>query len=310
MSKYSYQNTSLNTLFASGNTNSSSFSGLGGYATTSYSFENPQATGYQVSGTDIANSIIATYSDFVGGASTTNSSPTIPSWCNQLKVIVIGAGGGGGGGSGQNSNDDGSSGAGGGGGGQIAGVITRGDYNWSNTTNTFTVSIGGYGVGGGYQGNHDDSGYNANNPAQTYSAFYIGNNNTALLYANCGAPGSGGVKPSDNNEATNNTAGGTSGAASYVQMGVVSASAADGNIGTAGGFYAPGTGGTTNLSTNNSPTLNTNKARPSQSKTSEIDQTDIPGVGQGGDGGYNSSNDNGYPGQYGGPSQIRVYFLA
>ena len=306
MSNYSYQNTSLNTLFASGNTNSNSFTGLSGYATTNYSFENPQATGYQVNGTDIANSIIATYSDFVGGASTFNPSPTptIPSWCNQLKVIVIGAGGGGGGGGGQNSNEQGSSGAGGGGGGQVSGVITRGDSNWSNTTNTFNVSIGGYGVAGAYQSNNNYGGNNATDPAQTYSRFYIGNNNIPLLYAYCGSAGWGGVKPSDSNETTSNTGGGYSGG----NVNIIDYS--NGNIGNNGGHYAPGTGGTTNLSTNNSPTLNTNKAPPSQSDKSEMSPNDIPGVGQGGDGGYNSSNGNGYAGQCGGPSQIRVYFLA
>ena len=303
MPNYSYKNTSLNTLLASGNTNSNSFSGLGGYLTTNYSFENPQATGYQVNGTDIANSIIAYYSDFVGGSSTYNGSRTIPSWCNQLKVIVIGAGGGGGGGGGQNSNEAGSSGAGGGGGAQVSGYIIRGESIWPNTTNTFQVSIGGYGVAGGYQGNNNDSGYNANNPAQGYSVFYIDNSDTSVFYANCGNPGSGGVKPSDNNEATNSTSGGTSGGNGHITGNN------DGNWGSAGDHYSPGTGGYTNLSTNNSPTLNSNKARPSQGKTTGLDQGDIPGVGQGGDGGYNSSNGNGYQGQYGGPSQIRVYFL-
>ena len=74
----------------------------------------------------------------------------------------------------------------------------------------------------------------------------------------------------------------------------------------------------TNLGENyNAPTLNTNidyssnSNQPAQTNGVEINNTnDVPGYGQGGVGGWNSNNNNGYPGQNGGSALVRVYYMA
>jgi len=50
--------------------------------------ETPIKTGYSYKGTDVANMCIAKFSDYTG-----TSSITIPTWCNKVRAVLIGAGG-------------------------------------------------------------------------------------------------------------------------------------------------------------------------------------------------------------------------
>jgi hypothetical protein len=300
---------------AVGTTNFSNLIGFPTCVSSSLTFEHPSTTGYKINDTDIANSICAKFAEYTGYSSvdgntgqTIDHTVNIPTWCNSLAVIIIGAGGGGGGGGGQVGDSLGGGGGGGGSGGKAWGTVSRGTTAWSSNTNTFKVSLGGCGLPGGYQGNNNDRGYTGTNPAQTSTNFSIGTSNEMLLTANAGGPGAGGPDPNWTNEYSD---GGAAGNWSYSSS-TSSRNGENGNLGIMGSHYqgsGGGVGGTCNNNTTNVPVINTNKASPGQSKTTGIEQS-IPGVGQGGLGGINSSNGNGYGGQFGGPSRVRVYFFS
>ena len=309
------------------------FSNLIGFPTcvpSSLTFEHPSTTGYKINNVDIANSICAKFVDYTGYSTvdgntgqTINHTVTIPGWCNSLAVIIVGAGGGGGGGGGQVSGSEGGGGGGGGGGGKVWGSISRGSTYWFSNTNTFKVSLGGCGLPGGPQSINDDKGYSATDPDQTSTNFSIGNSTQLLLTANAGGPGTGGADPNWTNEYVDGGAAGNYGS-SYSYNLVIGAN--DGNGGIMGSHYqgsvngdpvnaSGGKGGTcnnvwyNNAASSDVPVINTNNANPLQTGTTSFEQS-IPGVGQGGLGGINSSNGNGYKGQFGGPSRVRVYFFS
>ena len=83
-----------------------------------------------------------------------------------------------------------------------------------------------------------------------------------------------------------------------------------GNDGGQGGNSSIGAAGTVQ-NTLASPTLNTTPDYTgSQNNNTSIDNANQkPGIGQGGVGGWNSNNNNGYQGQNGGHALVRVYFL-
>lgn len=310
-------------LFASGTTNSNFYQGFPAYNTTNLAFEKHLTEiNYKVSGTDLINSVVAFYRDYQGGGSTNSGSSqtdnqannatykayenygnsittsgTVPDWCSKIRVIVIGAGGGGGGGGANTNNLRAGAGGGGGGGGLAAGEI--------NVTggSTYDISLGGCGTGGYYQPNSGAGGYNAKNPVSTRTAFQIG---ASVLQANCGNPGDGGPGVSNDNNISATAVGGNG---SVNVSNVLYYYTKTGNTSIAGNNNNPGEGGTL-VSDALLPTLNTNEDQTSN--TGQIAQdNDLPGYGQGGVGGLNSNagNGNGYGGQCGGRSLVRVYFI-
>ncbi|MFY7730988.1 MAG: hypothetical protein ACOVRN_15825 [Flavobacterium sp.] len=310
-------------LIASGSTNSNFYQGFPAYRTTNLAFEKHLTEiNYKVSGTDLINSVVAFYRDYQGGGNTNTgssqadnqannatykayeaygntitASDTVPNWCSKIRVIVIGAGGGGGGGGANTNNLRAGAGGGGGGGGLAAGEI--------NVTggSTYNITLGGCGTGGYYEPDSGDSGYSAKNPVSIATSFYIGQ---SVIQANCGSAGDGGRGVSSNTNISATSAGGTG---SVNTSNVLLYYTKTGNTSIAGNNNNPGEGGTL-VSDALLPTLNTNEDQTSN--TGQIAQdNDLPGYGQGGVGGLNSStgNGNGYGGQCGGRSLVRVYFI-
>ena len=300
------------------------------YYTSDLSFErHVTPLGYQVLGTDLANQVVAYYKEYIGGGSTNSgnnynnyaktqsaNNQQIPPWCKKLRVVVIGSGGGGGGG-GANSGSDpnsnstssgvrGGSGGGGGGGGLAAGEIAI-----NTTGQVYDISLGGCGIPGVYQGTSGAAGDSGNDPDLNTTTFRLG---TTTLEANCGSPGDGGQGTEGGN--TSNTSNGGNGSVnngSVNATNVLSYYTNTGNGSTAGNNCDPGEGGTVNIPLT-IPVFNKNQG-DSPSGVSNTNgraynqNNELPGIGQGGWGGLNSQNNNGYAGQYGGRSYIRVYFI-
>jgi len=275
------------------------------------SFESPSALGYKVNGIDIANSMVAVYNDYTGN--TTLNSGDIPSWCTQLRVILIGGGGGGGGGGGDpggwNSQDVGVSGAGGGGAGLVAGIITKADF-----APPYKIVVGTGGDGGTYQGIAENSGYfGAAGNASSFSY----NTNTVIMTAEGGTRGTGATDP---NSSTNSTSGASGGSASANITTVAkldgndSATAYDGygyNATNAPNHVGPSQGGTVNYNSNvpqiaTNVTVTTTDSYNRQQLTNWSDKK--AGYGQGGMGGINAGS-NGFAGQPGGNGLVRIYFI-
>jgi hypothetical protein len=313
-------NLPVSDIIAAGGTTSTVYKGFPAYNTANLAFQRHDTNfGYKVTDTDLSNTVEAYYRQYIGGGSTNNGSTqsnnqpnnanlytyynygntithsgTIPSWCTKIKVIVIGAGGGGGGGGTNAGSSPAGSGGGGGSGGIAAGEISV------NSGTTYNITLGGCGRGGFYEGDYDSNGYNANNPVSTSTSFYIGNSE---LTANCGAPGDGGPRGSASNEASNEAAGGNG---SVNTTNVLWYYTLTGNKGNAGNDGDPGeSAGIQN--TSNLPVLNTNQGNAITNQISQDNQ--LPGIGQGGWGGVNSNQGNGYGGQCGGRSLVRVYFI-
>ena len=304
-----------------GSTNTSSYTGFPSYNTANLSFQRHDVSfGYQVNGTDLSNTIEAFYREYIGGGptntgsaqndnqpnnssfyayyaygNTISASDTIPSWCTKIKVIVIGAGGGGGGG-GTNATNRGGSGGGGGSGGLAAATISV------SPGQVYDISLGGCGRGGFYEKDPDANGYNANNPVSIITKFAVGG--AGLLQANCGGAGDGGERATGNNNTSQTATGGT---ATISGNGLISSFTSTGSEGNAGNNSNPGeSAGITNSA--NLPVLNTNQGDAPNDR--QIDQdNELPGIGQGGWGGVNANNSNGYGGQCGGRSLVRVYFI-
>jgi hypothetical protein len=329
-------NTNINVsdIIEPGSTNTNSYVGFPAYNTSNLAFERHISNfGYSVSNTDFKDSIVALYNDYYGGNWTNNSSTyngtintnsgsgqndnqpnnatyqayyaygktvtasgTIPSWCTKVRVIVIGAGGGGGGG-GTNSGNQAGSGGGGGSGGLAAGMITVVGGQ------TFSISLGGCGRGGFYEGTANSNGFNANNPDSNETTFTY-SASSSVIQANVGGAGDGGPRGEASNEASGAANGGngavnTTNVADYYQK--------TGSAGNAGNDRNPGE--SAGITRDDAlPTLNTNQGdAPNSSMINQDNQ--LPGIGQGGWGGINANNSNGYGGQCGGRSFVRVYFI-
>lgn len=309
-----------------GNITSNNYVGFPNYNTSTVSFERHEtALGYKESGTDLNNNIVALYREYIGGGTTnsgseqndnqannttykafnkygdtiTHTSLSIPAWCTKMRVIVIGAGGGGGGAGAANEDYDAGSGGGGGAGGFAAGTVVK-----TANVNVYNISLGGCGLGGYYEGTGGEDGYEARNPAELNTTFTYGD---SVLSANCGGTGQGGAPA----VGSNNTSGESNGGNASVNTTNITVNTATttGNKGGSGNATNPGEGGTINFSSSY-PALNTNQGNaPEGSMINQDNQ--LPGYGQGGWGGYstNNNNRNGYGGQCGGRSLVRVYFI-
>lgn len=311
----------ISDIIESGTTTSTNYTGFPAYIPTNLSFEKHITDfGYKDSGTDLKTKMTASYIQYEGpdssSTSGTYSSQTIPTWCKRLRVIVIGAGGGGGGG-GANINNGGTrggAGAGGGGGGFAVGEIAI-----NTTGQTYQVVVGGRGEGGTYESTDGAGGNNATNPTVTQTYFKLGT--TTLMTANVGSWGNGGRSSGADSNTTSNTAGGN-GVVNDTNV-VLNSVTGSGNEGVYGNNSNPGEGGTINYyDTNTRPTfyygnngsnvaVNEEGDAPTSNNLFWYEQypNAKPGLGQGGWGGNNSNNDNGYPGQKGGISFVRVYFI-
>lgn len=313
-------NISVSSIIKAGSTNTNSYVGFPPYNTSNLAFErHAKDLGYKVDGTDLKNSVVAKYTDYIGGGATNSGSEQndnqpnnsnyyayyaygntvsasgiIPAWCNKVRVIVIGAGGGGGGG-GANAGNRAGSGGGGGSGGFAAGTIDVASGE------EFNISLGGCGRGGFYEKDPGESGYNANNPVSNQTTFTYG---SSVIRANVGSAGDGG-EPAAGGNNTSSTASGGNGFANTTN--VNSILLRTGSIGNAGNNSNPGesSGIENNI---DYPVLNTNQGNAPNDR--QIDQdNELPGFGQGGWGGVNANNGNGYGGQCGGRSIVRVYFI-
>ena len=300
-----------------GSTTSTNYKGFPAYITTNASFETHNTEfGYKDNGTDLKTKIVASYSTYEGPdshtGSTTSTAQPIPTWCKRLKVIVIGAGGGGGGG-GANSSNRAGSGAGGGGGGFAVGEIAI-----NNTGQTYEVCVGGRGEGGPWETTDAAGGNNATDPTVTQTYFKLGT--TKLMIANVGELGNGGRSANASSNTTSNSVGGT-GTVNDTNV-VLNSATGTGNEGVYGNNSNPGEGGTINYYDNNTrPTfyygnngsnvaVNEGDAPANNNKFWDEEFPNAkPGLGQGGWGGLNANNDNGFYGQKGGISFVRVYFI-
>lgn len=329
MSNYFSSNTDVSSLITPGNTTfDNSYSGFPAGVNTTNNWENPTPLGYEISGVDISNSVKATYTDY-----TSDVTFTPPSWCKNIKIIAI-AGGGGGGSGGGNANSRGGSG-GSGAGGALATITNSNQIYLPGYI--FNVTFGTGGAGGAYQGSGNSYGYwgqqgksiaiqvttNFSHPGQSQG--------NVVIYG--GGGGGAGMKPGVSNNVSqggqntvvspgNNTTTPTAGV--YDTNFGLYISSSGGNAGSGGdNQYIGAAGIVQNYSGNsNPPTLNTNKDYTSindnstngvngQSNNHQINNTnEIPGYGQGGVGGINSNNGNGYPGQNGGSPLVRVYYMA
>ena len=281
------------------------------YISTTYAFEKPSLFNFKFNDVDIANSMVATYTNYT--VNTTLNSTDIPNWCNQLRIIVIGGGGGGGGGSGDpggwSSQDVGVSGSGGGGGGLVAGII-----NISTYAPPYSIVVGTGGAGGANQGTAEAAG-NGGSAGNTSSFKYA--TNTTIMSANGGSGGLGGTDPNSSTNTQNGVSGGT-GSANITVNSTIPGNASNGsgngsayNI-TNNPYGGPSQGGTVNYGTN-IPQIATNLALTTAASIERPEisnwNTAIAGYGQGGMGGINASNSNGYAGQPGGGGLVRVYFI-
>ena len=319
-SNYKSRNLDIASIIQSGNTSfNNSYSSFPYGTSTNNNWENPSPLGYQVSGTDIANVIQAPYTNY-----TSNSTFTPPSWCNTLKIIAIGGGGGGGSGGANkdvnnDSNNDGyRAGSGGSGGGGGLGIVVSSGYQQSSAT--YTITFSGVGTGGAYQDDVGDGGYTGN--TGTNITIHANGNgflsNTGSIIVNGGGGGAHGPGTSNNNNNSTGGGGGGGGINSYnSSIGTTNYSFVSGNAGAGGGNAWVGYSGVVaNYNNNNGPpALNSNidyssNGNKVQNNNTEINNVANPPVGQGGVGGWNSNNNNGYPGQQGGPALVRVYYMA
>lgn len=289
------------------------FVGFPSCVTTGNSWEQPTDLGYEIynntnlANVDIAKTVKAVYKDY-----TANSSVTIPDWCNKLKIIAISGGGGGGGGGANakagNSNNSGTrAGAGGSGAGGFLAIMTS---NESDPKNKYAINIAfsGSGAGGAYQGSETKDGKSGTDGVAI--TITTGSNSINIPGGDSGFGGQG----TDNG---NNISSGGSNNSPDVNItyngnfaNIFTVIKTEGNVGGQGNNSSIGAAGTVQNNLE-SPTLNTNVDYTGvQNNNTSIDNANQkPGIGQGGVGGWNSNNDNGYQGQNGGPALVRVYFL-
>jgi hypothetical protein len=196
---YLYKGINLNTILEQGGPVSTSYSGLQIY-NTNFSKNRPYTNlGYQVNGTDISNTALASYTDFV---SSTNVA--IPVNVKHFRFHGRGGGGGGGGSGGKAVNgyagDDLSIG-GDGGAGSPGGYVVADNIAIPTGTSTIGVIIGTGGAGGNYGGNRSEpggtAGFTNNTPAPDGAAGGAGNSTYYVMgpstaVAPGGNPGPGG----------------------------------------------------------------------------------------------------------------------
>ncbi len=334
MSNYLTNGLDISNIIQSGSTISSSYEKFPAYNTSNLAFERHiTELGYMVGGIDLCNNIVAYYNDYIGGnwtinnntyngnintnsgsaqndnqannatfkayeayGNTVTASGTIPNWCTKVRAVVIGAGGGGGGGGANNDTTRAGAGGGGGSGGVAAGTINVVGGQ------TFNISLGGCGTGGYYQPNSGSAGYNAKAPSSVATTFTYG---SSVIQANCGNPGDGGASTSANSN-TSATANGGNGTVNTTNVSSYYTTA--GSIGNSGNNANPGeSSGITNNA--DLPVLNTNQGDAPNTQTQINQDNQLPGYGQGGWGGWNANTNNGYGGQCGGRSFVRVYFI-
>lgn len=281
------------------------------YTPSTKAFENPSPLGYKKNGTDIANSIQAKYTNYT--STTTIDDVDIPAWCTQLRFIAIGGGGGGGGGGGDpggwGSGDTAVSGSGGGGGGLAAAYINKATYG-----PPYVITIGTGGNGGAYQGNPNSEGNDGSSGNATTVKYAT---NLTLITANGGAGGNGGTDPNEGKNTTDGVIGGTGVVLAaittkYEQKGNSSNAANDGDKynATNAPDEGPSRGGTVTYGSS-VPTIANNTTSNMIAPTNPTNNGywSTPGYGQGGIGGANTDNSNGYAGQDGGGGLVRVYFI-
>lgn len=334
----------ISSIIASSNTSISNlYSGFPGGVTTSNNWENPSSLGYQINGTDIANSIKAVYTDY-GSNQDSYTELFPPSWCTRLKIIAI-AGGGGGGSGGANSNNNDAGSGGSGAGGSMAIMVSNSDINPSQFKYSIFFTQGG--TGGSYQNTVGDSGNVGSQGTNVNVTFINPSQNESGSFTVYGGGGGGwGPGTSKNNNDSNggqnnhiynnNSYGGNSNG-NDINAGVAGGNnttvpfnsnlgnfvnyfnitGVAGNSGAGGGNQWVGYSGVVaNYNSNNDPPpLNSNidyssNGNAVQNNNTSIDNVPNPPVGQGGVGGWNSNNNNGYQGQQGGPALVRIYFLA
>lgn len=294
MTNYKVGGISVSDLIASGSTTTATsgafFTGTNttiAYNPSNKPFENPTEFGFKKNNTDIANSIQSTYKDYT--SSTTLNSADISGWCTQLRIVAIGGGGGGGGGGGDPGGSIGVSGSGGGGGGLAAAYINVATYG-----PPYVLTIGSGGAGGAAQ-------YTPNSPGNPGSDGGITSvkygTNTEIITANGGNGGNGGTDPNS----TTNTTAGVNGGNGTILAAIGTKYTETGNSSNTANDGGPSQGGTNNYG-NSVPILANNS-------TSNTNSWQTPGKGQGGIGGINSGNSNGYAGQNGGGGFVRIYFI-
>lgn len=299
------------------------YSGFPTGISTNYNWENPSTLGYQISGTDIANSIKAVYTNY-SGANGTSYTFTPPSWCNTLKIIAIAGGGGGGSGGANTSNNRAGSGGSGAGGAQAT-LVSANTFDQSIFSYNIDFVLGDNGAGGAYQGTSGDAGHWGHQGTSISINVSSGGSYTGTLWVYGGGGGGPGPGTSSGNnnsvggQNTSITSGNNTTAPILNNLGNYNADFNllnhPGNSGGGGGnSYIGAAGIITNFTDINPlpPPLNTNYNYTSvQNNNTSINNTnEIPGYGQGGVGGWNSNNNNGYQGQNGGPALVRVYYMA
>lgn len=326
---YLTSNTSITSLVNAGNTTfNNSYSGFPSCTSTSNNWENPTALGYQINNIDIANGVQAVHTNYIYSPGTSVGIPVLvntPSWCNALKIIAI-AGGGGGGSGGANNNDR-RGGCGGSGAGAGMGILYFKSFNDGFVTHTpqdtiVNITVNPVGLGGGYQENPGDPGYWGSQGGNiAINIITTRNPVDYIMNVNGGGGGAAGQGTSGGNESvggqntsisTGNSTTTPGTAPSISNSANFNCNFNAGNSGGGGGNHVVGNAGIiTNFNSNNEPpTLNQNQGQPPQGNNLEINNAnEKPGYGQGGVGGWNSDNNNGYPGQNGGAGLVRVYFL-
>lgn len=291
MANFKVDNVPLTDLIESGgttDTNTLNYTILGTtvkYVASSKAFENPTDTGYKYNGTDIANSMVANYTDYT--TDTTLTSADIPSWCRGLRIIAIGGGGGGGSGGGDpggwDSGDKGVSGSSGGGGSVVAGYLNTG------YAGPYKIIIGKGGTGGAYQGDPNAAGNPGTDGGETRVNYLT---NLRVLSASGGLNGLGGTDP---NSGTNTTAG----------------SGTNTTAGLWGNEISPYYSGIGNGS-DSAGDAGDNGGEPSSTPGTPNWPTEVPiisnNAGKGGVGGINK-NSNGYSGTNGNDGMVRIYFV-
>lgn len=306
---YFVGNIDVSGLVHSGDTNfTDTFSGFPACTSTTNTWEHlSTALGYEISGTDIANGVQAKYNQYTSSVTGITPEP----WCRKVKIIAI-AGGGGGGSGGANKGNN-RAGAGGSGGGGTLAIMTSNNFDQSNYRYAITIDAGG--AGGAYQGTEGSDGHSGAQGSKVTITVSSGNNTGTLAVF---GGGGGGYGPGTD-RGNNNSTGGVNNTAITTSLGnldnLFNVDHTTGNSGSgAGNGYVSAAGYVVNYAaanTNGPPVLNLDKdwTHIANNNTQYDNGNQVPGYGQGGVGGFNSNNTNGYYGQNGGPALVRIYYM-
>ena len=169
---YKYNGVDIQDYLSSGTTNNEGYVGFPGINSNHSVVSQYAVPGYyKDTNINIVSNKICKYADH---ANSVNSQP-VPSWCNKVRIIMIGAGGGGGsGGAGQVNTDGSDDGAGGGGGGGACGMVCVFEKLVSPSS-LYNVTIGDGGIGGTYSYSGGNNGSSGNS-----TTFTIGNNSVTV----------------------------------------------------------------------------------------------------------------------------------